>query len=45
MLDNMIGVANYLSRHIFKGSDTGTVEWSDAVNMINYVVKLCIIQC
>lgn len=45
VLDNVEGVANYLSRHIFKVSDTGTVEWSDAVNLIKDVFKLCSVQC
>lgn len=45
VLDNVEGVANYLSRHVFKVSDTGTVEWSDAVNLIKDVFKLYTVQC
>lgn len=45
VLDNVGGVANYLSGHIFNVSDTGTVEWSDVVNLIKDVFKLCSVQC
>lgn len=45
VLDNVTRITNYLSRYIFTVSDTGTVEWSDAVNLIKDVLKLCSVQC